>query len=115
MIVPYAHVDSLVKLSAPVLQEMIATAREVEMALRETYRPDGLNLGMNLGEAAGAGVADHLHLHELPRWSGDTNFMTATAETRILPEPLEVTWARLRTSLTKSNLKATSNIRQVNL
>lgn len=99
MIVPYAHVDSLVKLSPSVLHEMIATAREVEIALRETYRPDGLNLGMNLGEAAGAGVADHLHLHELPRWSGDTNFMATTAETRILPEPLQVTWTRLRIML----------------
>ena len=102
MIVPYSHVDSLVSLSTSVLDEMIATAREMERSLRNTYRPDGLNLGLNLGEAAGAGVADHLHLHELPRWSGDTNFMTTTANTRILPEPLEITWEKLREALSRA-------------
>ena len=71
----------------------------MEIALREVYKPDGINLGMNLGQAAGAGVAEHLHLHGLPRWVGDTNFMTVTAETRILPETLEVTWERVRAAL----------------
>ncbi len=99
MIVPYSHVDSLAKLPSRDLLEIITTARQVEIALRDIYHPDGLNLGMNLGEAAGAGIADHLHLHELPRWSGDTNFMTTTAETRILPETLVVTWKRLRAAL----------------
>jgi ATP adenylyltransferase len=75
---------------------MMDFAQRMETSLRSVYRPDGINLGMNLGEAAGAGVANHIHLHVLPRWIGDTNFMTTTAETRVLPEALDVTWARLR-------------------
>jgi ATP adenylyltransferase len=96
MIVPYTHTDSLASLAPEVAQEMMATAQRVETMLRSVYRPHGLNFGLNLGEAAGAGVAAHLHLHALPRWSGDTNFMTVTAETRVLPETLETTWQRLR-------------------
>jgi ATP adenylyltransferase len=99
MVVPYLHTGSLAKLPAETAQEMIGTAQRVETALRAVYRPDGLNLGMNLGEAAGAGVAEHIHLHALPRWYGDTNFMTVTAETRVLPETLDVTWERLRAAL----------------
>ncbi len=96
LILPYEHLDSLSGLSEPSAWEMMALARQVETALRTTYRPDGLNFGLNLGEAAGAGVADHLHMHALPRWRGDTNFMTVTGETRVLPETLEITWQRLR-------------------
>jgi ATP adenylyltransferase len=66
--------------------------------LRQVYHPDGINLGLNLGAAAGAGVANHLHFHMLPRWVGDTNFMTVTAETRVLPETLLGTWERLQSS-----------------
>ena len=96
MIVPYFHTDSLAKLSVVTAEEIIRTAQRMETALREVYTPDGINLGMNLGEAAGAGVAGHIHLHLLPRWSGDTNFMTVLAETRVLPETLCVTLDRLR-------------------
>jgi ATP adenylyltransferase len=96
LLVPYRHVDSLAALSGDAAQELMVLAQRSEVALREVYCPGGINMGLNVGEAAGAGIADHIHLHALPRWSGDTNFMTVTAETRILPEPLDVTWARLR-------------------
>ena len=99
LLVPYRHTDSLAKLPVAEAEEMMRMAQRVETALRAVYRPDGINLGMNLGQAAGAGVAGHLHLHVLPRWFGDVNFITATAETRILPEALEVTWRRLRKEL----------------
>ena len=104
MVVPYAHMDSLARVPEEAAWEMMRTARRMELAIREAYRPDGLNLGMNLGEAAGAGISEHLHLHALPRWSGDTNFMTVTAGTRILPEELTITWARLRRALTAVQL-----------
>ena len=96
MILPYVHTDSLAKLPADTAEEIIRTAQRMETVLRNVYKPDGINLGMNLGEAAGAGVAGHIHLHVLPRWFGDTNFMTVVAETRVLPEALEVTLVRLR-------------------
>lgn len=99
LVVPYRHTDSLAKLPIGEAEEIMRAAQKIETALRSVYRPDGINLGMNLGEAAGAGVAGHIHLHELPRWFGDTNFMTVTGETRILPETLETTWSRLREAL----------------
>ncbi|WP_074653580.1 HIT family protein [Terriglobus roseus] len=99
MVVPYQQLDSLAKLPVEAAEEMMSLAQRLETVLREVYRPDGINLGMNLGEAAGAGVAEHLHLHLLPRWFGDSNFMTATAETRVLPESLGTTWTRLRQGL----------------
>jgi len=99
LVVPYLHTDSLAKLPVAGAEELIRTAQRLERALRLVYRPDGINVGLNVGQAAGAGVAEHIHLHELPRWFGDTNFMTVTAETRILPEALEVTWQRLRAAL----------------
>jgi ATP adenylyltransferase len=96
MVVPYQHVATLEELSDAVLVELIGLARRCEKHLRALYRPDGLNLGMNIGKAAGAGIAGHVHLHALPRWTGDTNFMTVVGETRVMPEALEVTWERLR-------------------
>ena len=95
LIVPYQHLDSLVNLPKLAADEMMRFAQTTEAALRSVYRPEGINFGLNLGEAAGAGVADHLHMHALPRWRGDTNFMTVTAETRVLPETLDITWDRL--------------------
>jgi ATP adenylyltransferase len=99
MIVPYRHLNSLAQMTAVAAQEMMHLAQLVDTALRSVYNPDGLNFGLNLGRAAGAGVAEHVHLHGLPRWLGDTNFMTTTAETRVLPEPLDVTWQKLRDAL----------------
>lgn len=103
MIVPYAHSNSLAALPEQVAQEMMQTMQRVERCLREVYQPDGLNFGLNLGEAAGAGIAEHLHMHGLPRWSGDVNFMTVIGETRILPERLDVTWTKLRAALQASS------------
>ena len=96
LVLPYFHTSSLSETPPEAAHEMMDFAQRMETTLRSVYRPDGINLGMNLGEAAGAGVANHIHLHVLPRWIGDTNFMTTTAETRVLPEALDVTWARLR-------------------
>jgi ATP adenylyltransferase len=106
LILPYQHVDSLAVLPPESAQEMILTAQRIESSLRHIYHPDGLNLGMNLGESAGAGVADHIHLHALPRWSGDTNFMTVVSETRVLPETLDITWAKLRKAFATSTTPA---------
>ena len=95
MIVPHAHVSELNSCDAATLAEMMKLAQGTEMALRTIYKPDGMNLGMNLGRAAGAGVLGHLHLHVLPRWIGDSNFMTVTGETRVHPEELKTTYERL--------------------
>jgi ATP adenylyltransferase len=96
MVMPYAHLDRLAALPTETAHELIDLAQRTEQVLQKLYSPHGLNFGMNLGRAAGAGVASHLHLHALPRWAGDTNFMTTVAETRILPEELEITWKRMR-------------------
>jgi ATP adenylyltransferase len=93
---PYAHIDRLAALPTEAAHELIELAHRTEAVLERVYSPHGFNFGMNLGQAGGAGVAGHLHLHALPRWAGDTNFMTSIAETRILPEELETTWKRLR-------------------
>ncbi len=99
MVVPYAHLDRLDLLPAEAAAEMIFLAQRVENVLRELYRPDGINLGMNIGKAAGAGVAGHIHMHLLPRWVADANFMSVIGETRVLPEALEVTARRIRQAL----------------
>lgn len=96
MIVPYEHLDQLQKLSTEASQEIMALCQKTEAVLRETYHPEGVNLGMNIGKAAGAGIAGHIHMHVLPRWLADANFMTVVGETRVLPETLDQTWERLR-------------------
>jgi ATP adenylyltransferase len=96
LIVPYVHVDSLAALPQSAAREMMDLAQRVESVLRAVYRPAGMNFGLNLGEAGGAGIAGHIHMHALPRWIGDTNFMTVTADTRVLPEALDTTWTRIR-------------------
>jgi ATP adenylyltransferase len=95
MLVPYEHVDELQKLTSDAAHEIIDLSRKMERVLREVYHPEGVNLGMNIGKAAGAGVAGHIHMHVLPRWTADSNFMTVVGETRILPESLEITYERL--------------------
>jgi ATP adenylyltransferase len=99
MIVPYEHVAELSLCAAGALGEMMQLAQRLEKAFQADYKPDGMNLGMNLGRAAGAGVAGHVHLHMLPRWFGDSNFMTVTGETRVHPEDLKTTFERLRKAL----------------
>jgi len=99
MVVPYEHVDRLDALSGEAACEMITLAQRMETILRQLYRPDGINLGMNIGKAAGAGVAGHIHMHVLPRWFADANFMSVVAETRVLPESLEDTASRIRQAL----------------
>ena len=95
MVVPYQHAASLESVDPDALTEMILLVRQAETHLRANYRPDGLNMGINIGKAAGAGVADHLHMHVLPRWIADANFMTSAGETRVLPEDLSVTYQKL--------------------
>ncbi|HEU4403403.1 MAG TPA: HIT domain-containing protein [Candidatus Polarisedimenticolia bacterium] len=96
MIVPSAHIGSLQDAPVPVLEEMIGLVVRCEAALRTAYRPTGINLGMNLGRSAGAGIEGHVHMHLVPRWDGDTNFMTVVHGTRVIPEALDSTYRRLR-------------------
>jgi ATP adenylyltransferase len=95
LVVPFAHVATPEDLPEPALAEMMLLARDAVKHLRAVYRPDGLNLGMNLGHSAGAGIADHAHMHVMPRWTGDTGFITTAGETRVVPEALETTWEKL--------------------
>jgi ATP adenylyltransferase len=99
MIAPYAHLDSITAAKAEQLSEMMQLSQGAITALKELYRPEGFNLGMNLGTAAGAGIREHFHLHVVPRWAGDANFMTTAGETRVLPEELHTTYERLRAAL----------------
>jgi len=102
MVVPYQHLDRLGKLPAESLTEMTMLTQQLESILFQSYHPDGVNLGMNIGKAAGAGVAGHVHMHVLPRWVADANFMTVVGETRILPELLSETYTRLKQAFLKS-------------
>lgn len=96
MVVPNRHLSTLAALTSDEQSELMQLTRLAEMALNEAYGPQGINVGINLGKAAGAGIENHLHIHLVPRWSGDTNFMTAVGQTRVLPEDLGATAARLR-------------------
>ena len=101
MIAPYEHVDTLEAASPETVQEMMLLTRKGQSRLGEIYRPSGYNIGMNLGESAGAGIAEHIHMHLLPRWAGDTSFITTVAETRVLPEDLDETWQKLSQAFSK--------------
>lgn len=103
MIMPYAHLDRLSILGPETAHEMMDLAQQTEQILERLYHPQGFNFGLNLGKAAGAGVAGHLHLHAMPRWVGDTNFMTTVAETRVVPEDLPTTWQRLRIAFSEGS------------
>lgn len=96
MVVPYLHTSDFDSVAKEITDEMMDLAKRSQTALREVYSPSGFNLGMNLGAAAGAGIADHIHIHLLPRWTGDTNFMTTVGESRVIPEALEVTYQKLK-------------------
>lgn len=102
LVAPYAHGGDLLELPAAAFEEMMAFGRRLLAALKASYRPHGYNLGINLGQCAGAGVADHLHLHIMPRWLGDANFMTSVGETRVLPEDLATTYQKLRNALSET-------------
>lgn len=96
MVVPYRHTSTLTELGTEELSELMSFTQRSEAALREAYPLEGINVGINLGKAAGAGIEEHLHIHLVPRWHGDTNFMTVVGETRVLPEDLPSTARRLR-------------------
>ena len=103
MIAPYAHLALLSEADKKTTDELMDLAKLAQRAVGIEYRPDGYNLGMNLGRAAGAGVESHFHLHVLPRWNGDTNFMTAVGGTRVLPEALDDTFRKLRKHFSQAN------------
>ncbi len=96
MVLPIRHFRDLPELEPEESEELSSGVFRAAAALRTAYRPEGMNIGLNLGRSAGAGIPAHLHVHIVPRWTGDTNFMTSVAETRVLPEALGVSWARLR-------------------
>ncbi len=96
MVCPYQHARSLEELEEPTLQYLMLLLKKSVVVLRESSKPDGINVGLNLGKAAGAGIDDHLHFHLVPRWGGDTNFMTVVSESRVVPESLAATYRRLK-------------------
>lgn len=96
MVTPYQHAGTLEELPEKVTAELMRMMKRSLGVLRETYRPDGINVGLNLGKAAGAGIEEHLHFHIVPRWTGDTNFMTAVSEIRVIPEDLMESYRQLK-------------------
>ena len=103
MVVPYEHLDELRRLPSEAANEMMSLTQRMEIVLRNLYQPDGINLGMNMGKAAGAGIAGHIHMHVLPRWVADANFLSVVGETRVLPELLEETWKRMTAAFSKKD------------
>lgn len=100
LVAPYKHADNLESLNAKEMSEMMELASTACKALRKSLHPDGFNLGLNIGTAAGAGLKDHIHLHIVPRWEGDTNFMPVLGEVKIIPQPLDELWRKLKKALT---------------
>jgi ATP adenylyltransferase len=96
MVAPYLHTSSLAELPDATLLEIMQLTQAAQEALRVSFRPDGYNIGMNLGTVAGAGIADHLHMHIVPRWNGDANFMPVIGETKVLPDSLENSYRKIR-------------------
>jgi ATP adenylyltransferase len=96
MVIPYAHIPSMEAMQQEALTDMMLTTNRALAALRKVYSPNAFNVGANVGEAAGAGIAGHFHLHIVPRWAGDTNFMTVVGNTRVIPDSLDATWRNLR-------------------
>jgi ATP adenylyltransferase len=96
MVVPYTHQPALCNLDAETRAEMMELVNQAILVLQTVYNPQGFNVGINIGEAAGAGIAEHIHIHVVPRWGGDTNFMSSLAQTRVLPESLEETYWRVK-------------------
>ncbi|HEV2829255.1 MAG TPA: HIT domain-containing protein [Pyrinomonadaceae bacterium] len=101
LIVPHEHVGDLDAASKETTDELMDLTKRCQTALREAYQPAGFNIGMNLGKSAGAGIVDHIHIHILPRWTGDTNFMSTIGNTRVIPEDLSTTYQKLRDGLMK--------------
>jgi ATP adenylyltransferase len=96
MVAPYAHLNTIASAQPDQLAEMMELCQKIVAALQKLYQPDGFNLGMNLGTAAGAGIREHFHLHVVPRWTGDANFISVVGETRVLPEELQITYRRMK-------------------
>jgi ATP adenylyltransferase len=96
LIVPYEHVGDLDAASKQATDELMDLTKRAQTALREAYKPAGFNIGMNLGRSAGAGIVDHIHIHIMPRWTGDTNFMSTISQTRVISEDLATTYRKLR-------------------
>ena len=99
MVVPYAHLDQLVKVPQEAADELMRLSQTMEGVLRTVYNAEGVNLGMNIGKCAGAGVAGHVHMHVLPRWTADANFVSVVGETRVLPETLETTYEKIKKAM----------------